>query len=103
LGNFIYLDFILKFILKLFQNQSGFPLPFFFTGSLLFLLFLISFFLFPDHVSKKEKEKSTSTLPMIPLLLIPRFTLTLALLFCGCMSLNFLEPNIQIQLLPVNY
>jgi len=85
---------------------GGFPLPFFFMGGVQFLLFIIAFFCFPNPKAGacaiKKDAKEADTLPMMPLLKTPLFSMTLLMLFCGCVSINFVEPNIQLHLLPLD-
>ncbi len=75
-------------------------------GALQFVLFVVAIFFFPNSdrapsTIRNNNEPNTDTLPMLPLLKVPLFTLTLVMLFCGCVSINFVEPNIQLHLIPV--
>lgn len=75
-------------------------------GGVQFLLFIVAFFFFPNPKASacaaKKDNKEADTLPMMPLLKTPLFSMTLLMLFCGCVSINFVEPNIQLHLLPVS-
>ena len=81
----------------------GFRLPFFVMGGLLFVVFLVALFLFPDpHTfDSRQRRKHSATLPLMPLLKIAHFDLTLMMLFCGALSVTFIEPAIQLHLEPV--
>lgn len=85
---------------------GGFQLPFFFMGAVQLILFIAAFLFFPNpkkNITEAENNKpAVETLPMIPLLKIPLFSMTLLILFCGCVSINFVEPNIQLHLLPLD-
>lgn len=89
---------------------GGFGLPFFTLGGVQFLLFVLAFLFFPNPQnttsanpnSSEPSKNEPDTLPMGPLLMVPRFSLTLLMLFCGCVSINFVEPNIQVHLMPLN-
>lgn len=87
-------------------QMGGFRLPFFFMGAIQLLLFILAIAFFPSpkqHITEAERNKPTvEALPMLPLLKIPLFSLTLLMLFAGCVSINFVEPNIQLHLLPLN-
>lgn len=76
-------------------------MPFFFMGGSMFLLFIVSLFTFPDPPQIIDEDEQTTSLPMLPLFKIPLFDLTLLMLFCGSLSINFVEPSIQLHLLPV--
>lgn len=88
---------------------GGFRLPFFFMGAVQLILFVVAFLFFPNPKKTTVDEpnvnengsKPVDTLPMMPLLKIPQFSLTLLMLFCGCVSINFVEPNIQLHLIPL--
>ena len=67
------------------------------------LLLIFTLLLFPDPDPISQSNPSKTVLPMLPLLKIPKFILTLFMLFCGSLSINFIEPSIQIHLLPVRY
>lgn len=72
---------------------GGFELPFFFMGGLLFLIFVVAFFIFPQPpviVSRLDRNFET-TLPLLPLLKIPKFLMTLQILFVGSLSIGFIE------------
>lgn len=81
---------------------GGFPLPFFFMGGLLAIVFIVAFFIFPDPHSTHRQRRNEATLPILPLLMIPQFNLTLMMLFCGALSITFIEPSIQLHLQPLN-
>lgn len=81
---------------------GGYPLPFFTMGGFLFLVFIVAFFIFPDPHSVPEGSDRQSSLPIIPLLKIPQFDLTLMMLFMGALSVTFIEPSIQLHLQPLN-
>jgi len=74
-------------------------------GAIQFILFILAWLFFPNpkkhNIERQSSKASVETLPMLPLLKIPLFSLTLLMLFCGCVSINFVEPNIQLHLLPV--
>lgn len=82
---------------------GGFELPFLIIGGLMFLLFLVSLFIFPEAEgsSVTRSTNEPSALPMLPLLKIPQFTLTLTIMFIAALGINFLEPTLQIHLLPL--
>ncbi len=86
--------------LQKFINFSGFSLPFYVTGSLQFILFLLAWAFFPN-VPTTEKRKDDQSYPFMPLFKIPKFVLTMLMLFSGALSINFVEPSIQLHLLPV--
>ncbi len=65
------------------------------------ILFLVSFFIFPSPQQIIDEDNRNLTLPILPLLKIPLFDLTLLMLFCGSLAANFVEPSIQLHLLPV--
>ncbi len=77
-------------------------MPFFFMGGVLAVVFVISFLIFPDPHSAPRNANYQSSLPIMPLLKIPQFCLTLMMLFCGALSVTFVEPSIQLHLQPVN-
>ena len=82
----------------------GFQLPFFTMGASLFVLFIVSYIYFPNpsiDASNNIENNAEASLPMLPLLMIPQFLLTLMMLFCGSLSINFIEPSIQLHLQPV--
>lgn len=82
---------------------GGFELPFFFMGGLLFLVFMISLIIFPRPpiiASRLDRNFETS-LPLLPLLKIPKFLMTLQMLFVGSLSIGFIEPSIQPHLSPL--
>jgi len=89
---------------------GGFGLPFFAIGGIQLLLFVLAFFFFPspqntttaNSNSPEPSKNGPDSVPMLPLFKIPRFSLTLLMLFCGCVSLNFIEPNVQLHLMPLN-
>ena len=93
----------IKFILFTKPHWRGFRLPFFVMGGLLFVVFLVALFLFPDPHSfdSRQRKKHSATLPLLPLLKIAHFDLTLMMLFCGALSVTFIEPAIQLHLQPV--
>jgi len=70
-------------------------------GGLMAILFLVSFFIFPSPQQIIDEDNRNLTLPILPLLKIPLFDLTLLMLFCGSLAANFVEPSIQLHLLPV--
>lgn len=82
---------------------GGFELPFLTIGGLMFLLFIVSFFFFPDSEGSamETSPNEPSALPILPLLKIPQFSLTLMIMFIACLGINFLEPTLQIHLLPL--
>ncbi len=53
------------------------------------------------NLSTGQSEEPTA-LDMLPLLKIPQFFLTLIMMFVACFGINFLEPALQIHLLPVS-
>lgn len=74
-------------------------------GGVQFLLFIVSWLLFPScesQSSSSSKETEKKAMPIIPLLKIPKFFLTLLVLFTGGISINILEPSIQLHLIPLN-
>lgn len=85
-------------------EMGGFRFPFFFMGGLLFIIFVIAYFLFPeiDVPVNRSVQNNRQTLPLFPLLKTPRFILTAQMLFCGSLSIGFIEPSIQIHLSPLN-
>lgn len=80
---------------------GGFSLPFFAMGCTLGMLFIVTIMFFPNPEPIQSTEENTATLPMLPLLKILQYDLTLLMLFCGSFSLSFIEPLIQIHLLPL--
>jgi hypothetical protein len=70
-------------------------------GGFMAILFLVSFFIFPSPQQIIDEDNRNLTLPILPLLKIPLFDLTLLMLFCGSLAANFVEPSIQLHLLPV--
>ena len=76
-------------------------MPFFFMGGLLSIVFVIALFIFPDPRSGSRGPDSEVALPILPLLKIPQFGLTLMMLFMGALSVTFVEPSIQLHLAPV--
>jgi len=71
-------------------------------GGLLAIVFVVAFFIFPDpHSSGPRQDASFQPLPILPLLKIPQFNLTLMMLFMGALSVTFIEPSIQLHLQPV--
>ncbi len=82
---------------------GGFPMPFFFMGGLLAIVFVVAFFIFPDpHTTGTGERVHLEALPILPLLKIPQFDLTLMMLFMGALSVTFIEPSIQLHLQPVS-
>jgi hypothetical protein len=72
-------------------------------GGVLFVVFIIALFIFPDPQSNNfQNRKDATTLPLWPLLKTPQFLLPLLMLFCGSLSVTFVEPAIQLHLEPVN-
>lgn len=72
-------------------------------GGCLFLVFMVGFFIFPNPpvIPNRTDRDYSSTLPMLPLLKIPKFLMTLQMLFVGSLSIGFIEPSIQPHLSPV--
>ena len=57
---------------------GGFRLPFYFMGSLLFLMFIIAYFAFPSiNTSSHSSINQNHNLSLFPLIKTPRFILTL--------------------------
>jgi MFS family permease len=56
---------------------GGFRLPFYFMGGLLFIMFVIAYFVFPDIDSCDSSTNENQNLSLFPLLKTPRFILTL--------------------------
>ena len=72
----------------------------------MFLLFLVSYFIFPEcenTVLPSGQNEEPAAFEMLPLLKIPKFLLTLMIMFIACLGINFLEPTLQIHLLPVRF
>lgn len=76
-------------------------MPYLIVGGLMLLLFIVSIFLFPDSKRSTIRTDEPSSLPILPLLKIPSFIFTLMTMFVSCLGINFLEPNLQIHLMPV--
>ena len=76
-------------------------MPYLILGGLMALLFLVSIFLFPDSKRSAVRSDEPTSLPIMPLLKIPQFILTLMTMFVSCLGINFLEPTLQIHLMPV--
>ena len=70
-------------------------------GGLLSIVFVIALFIFPDPHSGSRRRRTEVALPILPLLKIPQFNLTLMMLFMGALSVTFVEPSIQLHLQPV--
>lgn len=72
-------------------------------GSCLFLVFMVGFFIFPNPpvIQNRADRNHSSSLPMLPLLKIPKFLITLQMLFVGSLSIGFIEPSIQPHLSPL--
>jgi MFS family permease len=82
----------------LMYELGGFQFPFWFVGGFVFVLFLISFFLFPKIEKSKSIEKNEKeTLSMFPLFKIPKYVFIVTQLFSVSLSLGFLGPSIQIH------
>ena len=79
-------------------------MPFFVMGGIQFLLFILSWFIFPGCESQtpRSNKSEEKAMPIIPLIKIPKFSLTLLVLFTGGVSINILEPSIQLHLIPLN-
>lgn len=84
-------------------QMGGFELPFFFMGGLLFLIFMIALIIFPKPpvIPSRLDRDYAASLPMLPLLKIPKFLMTLQMLFVGSLSIGFIEPSIQPHLSPL--
>jgi predicted MFS family arabinose efflux permease len=86
---------------------GGWQSPFFLMGGLLFLVFLVALFIFPkpilNETNKQDKNYTKVSLKIFPLLKIARFNVNLLMIFSGTLSYTFIEPSIQLHLLPVNY
>ncbi len=78
-------------------------MPFFTLGAMMTILFIISYFMFPDMPQINDEGQSNNSLPYIPLLKILRIDATLIMLFCGSFAISFIEPLIQTHLLPVRF
>jgi len=78
-------------------------LPFFVIGGLQFILFLFAWAFFPSASIPTETKKKDQAYPFLPLLKMPKFLLTMLMLFSGALSINFVEPSIQLHLMPVIY
>jgi len=72
-------------------------------GGMLFLVFSVAFFIFPEPpvIASRQDRNDTASLPMLPLLKIPKFLMTLQMLFVGSLSIGFIEPSIQPHLDPL--
>lgn len=83
---------------------GGFQMPFFFIGGIQFILFIAAWIFFPKSKSSNQTSnvEETSAYSILPLLKIPRFLLTLLILFSGAISINFIEPSIELHLKPLN-
>jgi hypothetical protein len=62
-------------------------------GGLLFFVFVLAFFIFPNPpvIPSRLDKNYSSSLPMLPLLKIPKFIMTLIMLFVGSLSIGFIE------------
>lgn len=82
---------------------GGFELPFFFMGGLLFLIFVLALIIFPKPptIPSRLDTNFETSLPLLPLLKIPKFLMTLQMLFVGSLSIGFIEPSIQPHLSPL--
>ncbi|RNA42714.1 MFS-type transporter SLC18B1 [Brachionus plicatilis] len=78
---------------------GGFRLPFFVMGGFLFLLFIVALLFFPDV---RDCTQPRENLSMIPFLKIPRLIITLLLVFMCALSIGFVQPSIELHLLPLN-
>lgn len=84
----------------LMYELGGFQFPFWCVGGFVFVLFVCSFFLFPQAVKSTNKEEINEkgkTLSMLPLFKIPKYFLIAILLMSTSLSLGFLGPSIQIH------
>lgn len=83
---------------------GGFQLPFLVMGGIEFLVFVIAFFTFPDaHSIPPDTDLPVvRTLPMMNLLKMPKFLVTLFMLLIGSISIGFIEPSIELHLDPLN-
>ena len=85
----------------LLYQVGGFSLPFFSVGGVQLFFFFIAFFTFPDVDSDTNTSDSEKTLPMLNMLRIPTFVITLMLLLFGAASIGFLQPCIELHLMPL--
>ena len=56
---------------------GGFRFPFYFMGGLLFIMFTIAYFVFPEIDTSNNSTNDNNNLSIFPLLKTPRFILTL--------------------------
>jgi hypothetical protein len=75
-------------------------LPFFVVGGVQFLLFIAAWIFFPKTEPSDFADKPEA-FSVCGLFKNVKFSLTLLVLFCGAVSINFVEPSIQLHLLPV--
>lgn len=98
----LFYSFIDNISLSTRSHFRGFPLPFFVMGGSLFLVFIISFFIFPYVETRQSVEtENRRSGRLMPLLRTPKFITTLFMLLLGSLSIGFLEPSIQLHLKPV--
>lgn len=79
---------------------GGFQFPFWFVGGVVFCLFVVAFFLFPQP-TKTQEVKKKEALPMLPLFTIPKYVLIVMLLMSVSLSLGFLGPSIEPHFKPL--
>lgn len=76
-------------------------MPFFAVGGVQMFFFFIAFFTFPDIDSDTRLIEGEETLPVRNILKIPAFLVTLLLLVVGAASIGFLQPCIELHLIPL--
>ena len=71
------------------------------VGGVQLFFFVIAFFAFPDVDSDTNPNDEAQPLSMLGLLKIPTFLITLLLLLVGAASIGFLQPSIELHLIPL--
>lgn len=82
--------------------NRGFKLPFFTLGGIMTVLFVAAFFMFPDVPQISDEDGEDLSVPLLPLFKIISIDVTLLMMFIGSFGIAFVEPAIQIHLLPVS-